>query len=414
MKNNITLQRDITFNLQHIFILIMILFFGFTTLRIGLFGIGEAILLVFCITQLISQRDIYLSAEKHLFTIFWFYYIGVIIIGYAVNTFLAINPQFIKFDLMSYTVILFLCFTFELAFKKSSYFNLYKLLRFIYFGGIIVVGALYFIYLKGIYSLFGFPLTYAGSGIFSPFANDYHQFAYFVAPLPFVGLYIMGKERNLLFKIVALLGTVLCIKIGMATTSSTLESSWVITTILFCVLKVLEILKGLGRSKSIIIVFFCFVSLMIILNYENILSFINDFFKGDTNGENRLIIWSNAIKAWKHSPIFGLGPGSFSGQEVFFGYEAHNTFLQILTQGGIMGGIAYIILVRKLTKMASVNVYILCAVVSLIAYGLGINDLRRTVLWFYFILFYFLSLKSKGDKSNEATIINDNSTGIQR
>lgn len=414
MKNTIKLQKDITFNVQYILILLMILFFGFTTLRIGMFGIGEAILLFFCITQIISQRDIYISTEKHLFTIFWVYYIGVIIIGYTVNTFLAINPQFIKFDLMSYTVILFLCFTFELAFKKSSFANLFKLLRFIYYGGIFVIGSLYFIYLKGIYTLLGFPLTYAGSSIFSPFANDYHQFAYFVAPLPFIGLYMIGKERNLFYKIVALLGIVLCIKIGMATTSSTLESSWVITALLFCVLKVLEVLKGLNKSKSIIIAFFCFVVLMLIINYDSIILFINDFFKGDSNGENRLIIWSNAIKAWKHSPIFGLGPGSFSGQEVFFGYEAHNTFLQILTQGGIMGGTAYILLVKKLTKMASINIYILCAVVSLLAYGLGINDLRRTVLWFYFILFYFLSFKSKGGKNHEATVINNNRTGIQR
>ncbi|QKE74329.1 O-antigen ligase family protein [Arthrobacter citreus] len=414
MKTNVRLQKDITFNLQYVFILIMILFFGFTTLRIGMFGIGEAILLFFCMTQLFSQRDIYISFEKHLFTIFWFYYIAIIIIGYAVNTILAINPQQIKFDLMSYLVILFLCFTFELAFKKSSFSYLYKLLRFIYFGGISIIGALYFIYLKGMYTLLGFPLTYAGSDIFSPFANDYHQFAYFVAPLPFIGLYLFVKERNLFYRLVALIGIALCIKIGLATTSSTLVSSWVITTLLFCVLKVLEILKGLSRSKSIIIVFFCFVMIMLIINYEHILLFINDFFKGDTNGENRLIIWGNAIKAWKHSPIFGLGPGSFSGQEVFFGYEAHNTFLQILTQGGIMGGIAYIILVKKLTKMVSVNVYILCAVVSLIAYGLGINDLRRTVLWFYFILFYYLSLKSKGGKSNDAIVINNNSTSVQR
>ncbi|GGI16684.1 hypothetical protein GCM10007380_34190 [Gottfriedia solisilvae] len=69
-----------------------------------------------------------------------------------------------------------------------------------------------------------------------------------------------------------------------------------------------------------------------------------------------------------------------------------------------MGGIAYILLISKLTKSTSVNVYILCAVIALVIYGLGINDLRRTVLWFYYILFYFLNLKGEEEKSERATV----------
>jgi len=399
MDNKLIQQKDITINFQNVLILGMLLFFGFTSLRFGMFGIGEVILLFFCVTQINGQETVLLSFKKHMFTIFWLYYISIIMIGYTVNTFLEIKPQLIHFDLMAYTVILFLCFTFELAFKRSSFSYLYKLIRFIYFGGLISIGILYFLFLVGLRNFSGFSLTYGGADIFSPFANDYHQFAYFVAPLPFIGLYIIAKEKGIMIKILSLFGILLCITIGLATTSSTLVSAWALSTFLFCILKVLEVLKKLNRPKSIILFFFCLIVLILLFNYESLLVLVNDFFKGDSNGENRLVIWSNAIKAWEHSPIVGLGPGSFSGTKVFFGFEAHNTFLQILTQGGILGGIAYILLISKLTKATSINVYILCAVIALVVYGFGINDLRRTVLWFYYILFYYLSLKSEEDKS---------------
>lgn len=397
MDKIINQQKYVTFSIQNILILVMILFFGFTSLRFGSFGIGEIILLVFCVLQLITQRKILVSTTKHLFSAFWIMFICVISVGYCVNQFFEIAPQSPKFDYLAYIVIIFLCFTFESLFKASSYSSLYSLLRFIYFFGLLIIGALFLLYLQGIRVLFGYYLTYAGSDIFSPFANDYHQFAYFVAPFPFIGLYIYSKEKSITLKILSILGIVLSIDIGLSTTSSTLIASWVISFILFFSIKLIESIKKYKDSYSIFIVFFCIFLFTLFFFYHNILDLIADFFNGDSNGGNRIIIWNNAIQAWLHSPIVGLGPGSYSGEDVFDGYEAHNTFLQILTQGGIVGGIVYIFFVFKMTKMTYVNTFLLCGVISLIAYGFGINDLRRTVLWFYFILFYFISYKSKGE-----------------
>ena len=208
-----------------------------------------------------------------------------------------------------------------------------------------------------------------------------------------------NKENKYIFKLFAILGIVLSVNIGLATTSSTLVSAWVISTVLFCFLKAGELLRKQNNSISINIALFCLILIIAFFEFERVIELINDFFYGDTNGENRLVIWSNAVQAWQHSPIFGLGPGSYSGTQVFGGFEAHNTYLQILTQGGIVGGIAYLLLVSKMVKVTYVNTFILCAAVSLLVYGIGINDLRRTVLWFYYILFYFLCLNSKGVKS---------------
>lgn len=399
MENNLIQDKYVTFSIQNILILTMILFFGFTSLRFGAFGVGELLLMFFCLVQFIGQKNILVSLGHHFFSIFWVIFLSFITVGYTINTFLEIAPQHVTFDYRAYVVILFLCFTFETLFKKSSFTNLYSLLRFIYFGGLFVIGILFFIYSLGTKVLFGFYLTYAGSDIFSPFANDYHQFAYFIAPLPFVGLYIIVMEKSIGVKILAFLGVILSVFIGLSTTSSTLVSAWVIATLIFCMLLAAKSVRKLNNSFSFIIVLFCVLLVVLFFNYQTILLFIDDFFHGDSNGENRLVIWSNAIKAWLYSPIFGLGPGSYAGTDVFAGYEAHNTFLQILTQGGIAGGLAYILMLTKLTKNTYVNTFILCSIISLVAYGLGINDLRRTVLWFYYILFYYLVLKSKGETS---------------
>ncbi|CEG28651.1 O-antigen ligase family protein [Bacillus sp. B-jedd] len=399
MENKLKQGHYVLFSPQNILILTMVLFFGFTSLRFGAFGLGELVLLFFCLSQLVGQKTILVSFHHHFFSLFWVAFLGFMTFGYAVNTFLGIAPQYVKFDYQAYIVILFLCFTFETFFKKSDFASLYSLVRFLYFGGLFVIGTLFFLYLQGRTVLLGFSLTYGGAEIFSPFANDYHQFAYFIAPFPFIGLYIMTIEKQLTVKILALAGIVLSISIGMSTTSSTLVAAWAIATLIFCMVTAVKSVHKLHRSYGLIIALFSILILVLLFNYEMIITFINDFFHGDTNGENRLVIWGNAIKAWLYSPVFGLGPGSYSGDDIFAGYEAHNTFLQILTQGGIAGGLAYILMVTNLTKNTYVNTFILCSVISLVAYGLGINDLRRTVLWFYYILFYFLVLKSKGETS---------------
>ncbi|OLS38443.1 O-antigen ligase [Bacillus sp. MRMR6] len=355
-------------------------------------------MLFFCVAQIVDQKTIVVSIKNHIFSIFWIAYLAIITFGYAINTFLRIALQSVTFDYRAYIVILFLCFTFELLFKRSSFIHLYSLLRFIYIWGLAVIGILYFLYLQGMRSLFGFYLTYAGSDIFSPFANDYHQFAYFVAPLPFVGLYIMNKEKSFSLRILALAGIILSVKIGLSTTSSTLVSAWAISAMLFIILKAGEWLKKQNKSLSMVTALVCLMIIILFFNYERVIGFVQDFFDGDTNGQNRILIWSSAIQAWLHSPIFGLGPGSYSGTHVFGGYEAHNTLLQILTQGGIIGGIAYLLLILRMARTTYINIYILCGVVTLVMYGFGINDLRRTALWFYFILFYFLCLKSKGER----------------
>jgi len=60
----------------------------------------------------------------------------------------------------------------------------------------------------------------------------------------------------------------------------------------------------------------------------------------------RVLLWRNALRAWKEAPIVGWGPGSHSG---FTGYlrgresrEAHNVILDIASQGGVLAVIGLV------------------------------------------------------------------------
>ncbi|GIN20944.1 MAG TPA: O-antigen ligase domain-containing protein [Bacillus bacterium] len=391
-------QQQTTFSLEKLVILIMVLFFGFTSLRFGRFGIGEVILLLLCIGQFIKSRVNVIRISEHAFTIFWIVYLYIITIGFVVNNLLDIAPQSVLFDYTSYIVILFLCLTFETKFNEMRSIDLYSLLKIVYWGGLLVIGFLYLLYLMGIDNIAGHYLTYDGADIFSPFASDYHQFAYFIAPLPFVALYIIQRETDNIVKFITAVSIILLISMGLSTSSNTLVSSWVNTTILIIALLLWRKLRRQYRSASIIAFFICLAFIGLLFSFDIIAGIVKDFFEESSNGEHRILLWINSLKVWLYSPIVGLGPGSFSGNEIFQGTEAHNTFLQVLTQGGILGGILYALLIFRLIRITRVNIFILCAVFTLIMYGLGINDLRRTVLWFYFVLFYFLCMKGKEEE----------------
>lgn len=62
-------------------------------------------------------------------------------------------------------------------------------------------------------------------------------------------------------------------------------------------------------------------------------------------GSDRLRLWKNGLVAFSHSPVFGLGPGSHSGEVApFLGMECHNTFIDWATTTGLTGLISYVAL----------------------------------------------------------------------
>ena len=62
-------------------------------------------------------------------------------------------------------------------------------------------------------------------------------------------------------------------------------------------------------------------------------------------GEGRLSLWTNGLRAWLDAPILGHGPGSFSGDTApYQGQEAHNTIIDWMASFGIIGVVSLLAL----------------------------------------------------------------------
>lgn len=106
--------------------------------------------------------------------------------------------------------------------------------------------------------------------------------------------------------------------------------------------------------------------------------------KRDSNFRSRLLLYKSALQAIEKSPIFGLGFGGHIGYRFAFEKksltkEAHNSFLDITLTAGILGLLAFLVLISR----AFYNLYknneiiLLSGLISLMTFGLVHNFLRQ-------------------------------------
>ncbi len=112
-------------------------------------------------------------------------------------------------------------------------------------------------------------------------------------------------------------------------------------------------------------------------------------------------LWKNGLKAWKEAPLFGHGPGAFSGYttpamqdamkaEGKIAEEAHNITIDLMTQGGVLLGVAWLGLLLYLLIGAwrirdsyTFSVVLMIGVFTMFHY-----HLRQPYLWFGLVLSY--------------------------
>lgn len=99
----------------------------------------------------------------------------------------------------------------------------------------------------------------------------------------------------------------------------------------------------------------------------------------------RISIWQHSMEAWKASPVFGLGPGAYSGMErPFQNTESHNLPLQLLTNAGLIGLLSaigfFLWLVWRLWRSPDAAPWI-AAIAGLVGQGMGQYFMRHPVFW---------------------------------
>ena len=116
-----------------------------------------------------------------------------------------------------------------------------------------------------------------------------------------------------------------------------------------CVIWLLICVNAKERFKHLLIVVFVAAAVVVVvsLNFELIMSYLNPMIENIENGGNRIRLWQRAIEDFLKAPVFGVGfyylkdlDAGFVGLDII-PLMYHNTVLQMLGACGIVGLIAY-------------------------------------------------------------------------
>lgn len=174
----------------------------------------------------------------------------------------------------------------------------------------------------------------------------------------------------------------------------------------------------IGKSISAIIVI---CALIIIANIippktiERIFTTSKEISSGTLN--ERSVIWANAYEEWESSPLIGYGLGSFRRiiNRYNIDYTAHNSYVAITTEQGIIGLILYLgVLVTVLLyawRLQGDDRWLMVSMVLIMSIGqLSLTLQDRMYIWFGYVLvvlnfyIYKKSLEAKFTEKVRLTI----------
>jgi len=105
--------------------------------------------------------------------------------------------------------------------------------------------------------------------------------------------------------------------------------------------------------------------------------------------EPRFVLYKNGFRALSHSPIVGLGPGPYSGDDgPFEKREVHNSFVDWIVNTGIIGGIAMLALFFwSACRLLSAHCYSLfCGFMGMCLFAQFHHVIRHPIVWIFLIL----------------------------
>jgi O-antigen ligase len=93
------------------------------------------------------------------------------------------------------------------------------------------------------------------------------------------------------------------------------------------------------------------------------------------SSQDRAVEWSAALHQFESSPLFGVGPDRllhFHASDGTYAHFAHNEYLQVLADGGLVGFALLIFAMGVLAKaVRRVDVISSCAVAALVCFAVG-------------------------------------------
>ena len=343
-------------------------------LRIWKIGPGEALIALWCLGH---WRDIFNLRLSHFFVRFWVPFLAVITLGmlYCRSNY----PRESSADgLLTFAYFFFISIgIYSGLLNKSSR----EIKRLYYTLGIVCAGWYYFLY---IYSntvsrtFLGANLWYYNSR-FSGGANNPHQVAVTLSSIFFSDItQLTDSQIRPEKKILPLLAGVACIILALATKSSTLLAAFAVSLTLFAYYLIMKKLSDRRQRWLVSSVLLAILILFVSLFRGWIIRMSYEWLESDANGLGRLSIFKSITFTLQKNWLIGLGPGvhGYNGR-----IEYHNSYLEILAMGGVIGIIIFAVFTVRLSKRLSVSPDMLFGMIPVYAYGLGGFSMRRSIFW---------------------------------
>lgn len=368
-------------------------------------GPGEVMLFLWMVMTLLLQiknRGIYITPLSSKLIPFWFFMFLFLLIGTLYSLYIGVwIPGFTRnFLAYLFSSLLFIILSFDRDWKK-------KIIMISKVTVSVTVCVLVFLLLfNPRYSTIGPIDSWQGSIRFLGWSKNPNQVAMNVTIFLYISLYLSSITKKILVKAwyICLAGA--SVWIGIETKSDALTVAFSIGLIILLIsmwIKKITTSKVTYWSGALYKVLLpTFLSSIIIIFgpaiYEGVKQDVSTISEEGDQGEERLTLWSNGIKAIESSPLFGFGPGAYSGGDgPFQGMEAHNTFIDLgMNVGlfgislyiGFLGWIAYSLITKK-------EFVLLTGLMTVLFYTLFHFTLRHPIYWFYLVFLITVCIDEK-------------------
>jgi len=235
---------------------------------------------------------------------------------------------------------------------------------------------------------------------FRGWAENPNQMALAMAAMPFLGWWLLQRSRTLVGRTACLLGIALCIVVGLATLSDGLRVAWAASVLAIGILSFYRVTMR-GRSRWLVISHLIIPALIVIIGLfyggavvDHLSGLAEATYEQGDQGEKRFTLWLHGIEAIRESPLFGFGPGPFSGYGgPFEGSEAHNTFIDWGMSTGLAGVLLYVAILwwTLWHALRSRELTLVGMLVAVIVFSIFGYVLRQPDFWLALVLILTLS-----------------------
>ena len=344
-----------------------------TSLRYQLIGFSELIILISLIAIMHREKFSLQYQNKYQLILIFFLLVSVFLILPTVTSYnFLFNPERKEIYFFYLLSFFFNCLLF-LFLSNAIYNNNINIKK------VIKISVITFLFVNTYSLLFDNELTHDSR--FVGYSSNPNQLALYCLGFIIISIFYLSKKLLYLF-------LPLLFFYGISTKSDAFYLSIAILILVYSFLKFLSFFSNKFLSVKFLFFFITAALIIIILTSSEVLL---QFWKSADEHNTRYDLYHNGIDAILKSPFFGYGSGIFSGQELAFeGMEAHNTFIDLGLQFGIiLSLVIYFIKIQSFFYFVKEKKLIeAAAITSLVVFSLFHFVARHFIYWVILAIIY--------------------------